>query len=233
MPYTRPHLGSHHHVPKSLYHILFTTSHLEHDPNGQLEKVRVCGTYTSLPKAKAAAHKCLFDAGYEQEWFTTFDAYQHDSTTAWPHGDGVMVYAVAPGGEIFKTSVVTTANVMGFKGNEDGKVDATLYHVLQTTIYYDSDSSGEKRETNIEGSFLTYKEARAFASKVLLSHADGLTPRSWAVYEEAGKDDADWEYGENVVVRAVGDNGENIMVSVVMAQEMESVRLMQAAMRIR
>jgi len=221
----------------NLYHVVFTTSHLQkHDPYGQGEKVRICGTYTSLPKAKAAAHSCLFDAGYEQEWFTTFEANTHDhpsSSAPWPHGDGVMVYAVAPDGEIFTTRVLTSPNTQGFKGDEYGKVDGgdPLYHVVQTTIYYDIDDTGEKRDTNIEGTFRTYAQARKFASTVLIHPEDGLTKESWSSYEELGAKDTDWDYGEEVVVHAVGENGENVAISVVKGQEMESVRLAEAARR--
>jgi len=214
------------------YHVILTSSRFKRDPTSEVQRVRVCGTYTSIKAAKAAAHQALFDAGYEQEWFTVFDSRTHE-TTNWKHGEGVIVYAEAPEGEIFTISISTTVDTLGVKGNEEGKIEIDLYHILQTTIFYDKDASGGLRETNIEGTFKTYDEARAAASTVLVNEEDGVTKESWAEYDELPVGEKDWEYGENVVVHAVGSNGENILLSVVKELELESVRILEAAMRIR
>ena len=50
--------------PDKLYHIILTTSHLSKDPNSQVEKLRVVGSYTSVAAAQAAAHRVLVEAGY-------------------------------------------------------------------------------------------------------------------------------------------------------------------------
>ena len=215
-----------------LYHVVFTSSHFKHDPTAEVQKVRVCGTYTSIKAAKAAAHQTLFHAGYEREWFKILDV-RTSETTDWKHGDGVVVYAEAPEGEIFIVSVNTTKDSLGVKSNEEGKIDIDLYHVLQTTIFYNKDASGALRETNIEGTFKTYNEARVAAKSILLNEEDGLTKESWAEYDELPLEENTWEWGDNVVVHAVGLNGENVILTVVKEQEMESVRIMKAAMRIR
>src|SRR5271169_5882783 len=75
-------------TPESLYHVMITQSHLNKDVNSVIEKVRVCGTYTSLPAAKAAAHRCLFDAGYEQEWFSEFDANPNGASASRRRANG-------------------------------------------------------------------------------------------------------------------------------------------------
>jgi hypothetical protein len=217
---------------EDLYHVVFTSSHFKRDPTAEFQKVRVCGTYTSVKAAKVAAHQTLFDAGYEQEWFKIFDVHTAE-TTDWKHGDGVVVYAVAPEGEIFTVSIATTKDRLGVKSNEQGKINIDLYHVLQTTIFYDKDASGALRETNIEGTFKTYDEAREAAKSVLINEEDGLTKESWAEYDELPEGDKTWEWGDNVFVHAVGSNGENVILSVVKEQEMESVRIMEAAMKIR
>lgn len=216
---------------RDIYHVIFTISNLRQDPTSELQKVRVCGTYSSIKAAQAAAHQALFDAGYEQEWFKVFDSKTH-GTTNWTHGPGVLVYAVAPEGEIFTVSVYTTTDTLGFDVNADGKVDVDLYHVLQTTIFYDKDASGANRETNIEGTYKSYTEALSAARTVLLNKEDGLTKESWAEYDEIPVGEKDWEYGENAVVHAVGANGENVIVSVVKEDEMESVRIVEAARRL-
>ncbi|TKA69968.1 hypothetical protein B0A49_10865 [Cryomyces minteri] len=217
---------------ENLYHVVFKVSNLKHDPTAEIEKVRVCGTYTSLPLAKAAAHRCLFDAAYEQEFFETFDT-QHGADIEWTHGDGIIVYAVAPDGEIFTVSLATTPNTYSYKSDADGKVNLDLYHVICTTVFYDRDASGSLRQTDVLGSYQSYDKARAAARTVLLSEEDGQTKNDWAQYDEIPADAKDWDYGEDVIVHAVGIGGENVLLSVVKGQEMESVRLMEAAMRIR
>jgi len=221
---------------ENLYHIIFTSSHLAKlaDVNDLVEKVRVCGTYTALIAAKNAAHRVLFDAGYEKEWFTEYDTKEADFLA---HGikrsAGLAVLAKASDGTIFRVSIATTPNVQAFEDDEDHKIHKPLYHVVQTNVLYNEDDSGEARETNIEGSFLAYEQARKFAGEVLLDSECGVKKESFAEYCEAGPDETDCGYGENVVVHAVGQNGENILVSVLRGQEMESVRLAEAAMRIR
>lgn len=221
---------------ENLYHVIYTTSHLSplEDVNDQVEKVRIGGTYTNLGAAKAAAHRTLFEAGYEKEWFVEYDTKQDEFVA---HGikrrSGLAVYAKAKDGTIFRVGIATTPNVHAFRDDEDHKIHRPLYHVVQTSVMYSEDDSGESRETNVEGSFLKYEDAKKFAGVVLLNEENGLTKASFAQYEEAGPDETDCGYGENVLVHAVGQNGENILVSVVRGQELESVRLAEASLRIR
>lgn len=215
-----------------IYHVILTSSQFKRDPNSEIQKVRVCGTYTSIKSAKAAAHQTLFDAGYEQEWFKVFDARTHD-TTSWTHGDGVIVCAEAPDGETFTVSICTAKDTLGVASNDLDKIDIELYHILQTTIFYDKDASGGMRETNIQGTFKTYAEARAAATRLLVSEEEGLTRESWDEYDELPVGERDGEYGENVVVHAIGSNGENVVLSIVKEQELEALRVLEAAMRLR
>jgi len=221
---------------ENLYHVIYTTSHLSQleDVNDQVEKVRIGGTYTNLGAAKAAAHKTLFEAGYQKEWFVEYDTQQEQFVA---HGikrrSGLAVYAKAKDGTVFRVGIATTPNVHAFRDDEDHKIHRPLYHVVQTSVLYSEDDSGESRETNVEGSFLKYEDARKFASQVLLNPENGLTKASFAQYEEAREEETDCGYGENVLVHAVGQNGENVLVSVLRGQELESVRLAEASLRIR
>jgi len=217
--------------PDNLYHVIITQSHLNKDVNSNIEKIRVCGTYTSLPAAKAVAHRCLFDAGYEREWFTEYDA--RDEQLPAKHRAGLVVYAVSPDKTTFSVTIATSPNLWDYEANKDGKVMLDLYHVAQTTVDFDQEEDGEERETIIEGSFKSYAEAWKYAKEVLLSESDGVTKSSFADYDEAAVGERDCGYGENVIVHAVGENGVNFLVSVVKGQEMEAVRLAEAAMRIR
>lgn len=221
---------------ENLYHVIYTTSHLSklEDVNDQVEKVRVAGTYTNLGAAKAAAHRTLFEAGYEKEWFAEYDTQQEQFVA---HGikrrAGLAVYATAKDGTVFRVGIATTPNVHAFRDDEDHKIHRPLYHVVQTNVLYSEDDTGESRETNVEGSFLKYEDARKFAGQVLLNEENGVTRASFAQYEEAGPEETDCGFGENVLVHAVGQNGENILVSVLRGQELESVRLAEASLRIR
>jgi hypothetical protein len=220
--------------PENLYHIVLTTSNIPKDPNSEIEKIRIPGTYHSLETAKAAVHSCLFEAGYEREWFSQYvvdpAALQSYSTH---ERIGLIVLAVAPDGTTFRVCIGTTPNDGHLTtNNEDGRIDADLYYVVQTNVEYADGVEGQRRDINIEGSFTTYDEAQAFAHTVLLSEEDGITKKSFAQYDEAGDNERDCGFGENVVIHAVGINGENYLISVIKGQEMESVRLAEATVRI-
>lgn len=220
--------------PESLYHVIFTISHLQRDPTSEIEKVRIPGTYVSLAQAKAAAHSCLFDAGYEKEWFSTYETQpERLESLAGTQGTGLAVFAVATDGTIFRVRVATTPNVPQLTTDlDDGRIRLDLYHVVQSTHKYDS-KGDVARDMNIQGTFETYTQARNFATGVLLSEQDGLTKESYVDYNEAGPNDRDCGYGENVIVYAAGSGGQNYLVSVIKSQGLESVRLAEASMRIK
>lgn len=87
------------------------------DVNGQVEKVRVCGTYTALDAAKNAAHRVLFEAGYEKEWFTEYDTKQDDFIA---HGIkqrlGLVVLDKASDGTIFPSQHSNHAKRTSIRG---------------------------------------------------------------------------------------------------------------------
>lgn len=216
---------------ENLYHVVLTASHMQTNPNGELEKIRVLGTYVSLAAAKIAAHSCLFDAGYEKEWLTKYETRQEDFESENIHPrTGLAVLAIAPDGTTFRVRILTTANLGHLTTDyDDGRIASDLYYVIQATFDYDH---RDDRSINVEGVFKTYKEARMFAGRTLLSEEDGITKESFAEYDEAKENGRDCGFGENVVVHAVSVNGENYLVSVLKSQAMESVRLAEAAMRI-
>ena len=219
--------------PEQLYHIILTVSHLAKDPNSQLEKLRVVGTYVSLPVAKAAAYRVLFEAGYESEMFTEYETDSHSgSVSSKRMVSGVLVHAETQDGTAFEVSILGTPNDLKMMTlSEDGRVLHSLYHVMQTDISYEDYASN--REHKLKGSFHNYEDASKRAMQVLLDGKDGLTKESYAQYDEAAPGEKDCGYGENVLVHAVGNDGENILISVVLGQVLESARLAEAAMRIR
>jgi hypothetical protein len=218
--------------PDSVYHVMLMNSQLK-GSSGQAAKVRILGTYTSVAKAKDAAHRCLFERGYEREWFSTFETNPEvlEGLTA-SQGSGLAVYAVATDGTVFRVRISTSPNNLRLTtDNEDGRIPLTLYYVVQINIPYSSDERKPAFDTHIEGTFNTYAEGRKLASSLLLSEEDGLSASSYQEYCEASPTERDCGYGENVIVHAIGEGGENYLVSIIMCQELESVRLAEASFR--
>ncbi|KAL5358977.1 hypothetical protein BJX96DRAFT_147589 [Aspergillus floccosus] len=223
-------------MPENLYHVILTTSHISKDPNNVIEKVRIPGTYVSLLAAKAAAHTCLYDAGYERDFFAEYETKREVfEAESLPERQGLAVYAVAQDGTQFRVRIDTTPNERQLQSDcDDGRVSAPLYYVIETIVEYGSGpaATSEVRDLNVQGTFKTYREARQYAETVLLSKEDKVDKDSYAAYDEAAADATDCGYGENVVVHATGQYGENYLISVIQTQELKGVALAEAAMRI-
>jgi hypothetical protein len=216
----------------SLYHVVLTTSHLKKDVNVTVQGVRVCGTFDALQHAKAFAHRCLFEAGYEQEWFTMFKT-QHDLRLV-DHKEDKIVEATGPAGELFTVNISTIPNSFGLKSSSDSKrITTPLFHVVQTIVKYGEDESGQTRDTTIQGSYTSYERAREIAHSLLLWFEDGINKDTYLQYEEAAPGELDCGYGENVVVHAVGENGSNYLVSILKSDELEAERVREAATAMR
>lgn len=215
--------------------MLLLISHFAHDPNSLVEKVRVIGSYDNLKHANAAAHRCLFEAGFRREWFEQYETspeFFEKNNVA--QREGLAVLAVEPTGTTYRARVLPSPNSGKFTTTlEDGRIPDQLYHVLKTKVEYEVEESGEVRDTSVEGTYATYDEARGFAAKVLLSPEKNITKETFAQWDEAGPGERDCGYGENVIVHATGNDGENFLVSIVQGRELESVRLAEASMRIR
>lgn len=198
-----------------LYHVKCEVIDYHRDPSGLTRIHSIFGTYTSLPNAKAAALTSLKDAGYEPDEFTIYA--EKTDPERWPYGEDVLVYAKAPNENEFHVSVDVTPNSLPgqLDVNENGEVQGDLYYVLQTQIDYYDDRIGGKQESIIEGVYRSRTEAEKAAYVVLLDEAEGVTKESYDKYETADEDrDGDWPYGEDVLVHAVGEHGENFTVEV-------------------
>ncbi|KAI9369703.1 hypothetical protein BJX61DRAFT_133938 [Aspergillus egyptiacus] len=229
--------------PPNLYHILLTTSHIQKNPNNVIEKLRIPGTYTSLASASAAAHSALYDAGYERDFFTHYETKadllaKDDAGSANPNlaeQRGLVVYATANDGTRFRVRIDTTPNEKRLTSElADGRVPVPLYYVVQADVEYTGggDEGSLVREMSVQGVFERYEQARAFAGWVLLSEEDGVTKESFAEYTEAAQGETDCGYGDNVIVHAATDYGTNYLVSVIKTQELQAVKVAEAAMRI-
>lgn len=215
-----------------LYHVVLTTSHFKKDVHVKVQGVRICGTFDHLQAAKNFAHRCLFDIGYEQEWFTTFKT-QHDLHLI-DHSQDRIVEATGPAGELFTVEVSTIPNSFGLKSTTDSKrITTPLFHVVQTIVNYGADESGETRATTIQGSYTSYERAREVAHDLLLWFEDGIDKDTYLQYEEAAPGELDCGYGENVIVHAVGQNGKNYLISILKSDVLEAERVSEAAAAMR
>jgi hypothetical protein len=172
---------------------------------------------------KAAAKHTLLDEGYSRDNFTQYDVNDGGvgsmTTTTlqspWPHGDGVMVYAVGASGERFWVELETVPNPLGATATNapDCRVREKLFHVLQTDVDYNADRSGDARATHVEGSFRAREQARECALTALLDGGD-VQKSDFAEYNVYG-DGVESLFGPDVLVHAVNENGQNFLVSVV------------------
>jgi len=196
---------------ENLYHVKRTIIDFYRDPSGATQITDILGTYTALQAAKAAAQSCLGLEGYKT---SDFDVYKVKTNASedWSYGDGVLVYAKTPAGQEFRVSLDTKPNETKLKGNAEGKVEEHLHYVLQTRIDYDTDRSGARQTTEVEGTYLLRQDAYNAAHTVLLT--EDTTKDSFDEYDEKESYKEDWPYGENVFVHAVGPNGENFIVAV-------------------
>ncbi|KAK6843991.1 hypothetical protein PG987_004851 [Apiospora arundinis] len=94
---------------------------------------------------------------------------------------------------------------------------------------------GECKHDLICGTFPSYESAKSQAHKVLLNGgepSDGDDGKSAFVhYEEVEIGDMDCPKSENIVVRAIGKDGTNYLVSLAKGYAMEGVRWVEAARR--
>lgn len=126
------------------------------DPSGASRYVEAFNAYASLPVAKQHARTCLKTLGYDPIEFIEYEE-QNDIET-WRHGDGVLAYAKASAGPVFRVRIDTTPNIKGIKSRKDGAVDDKLSYVLQTIIQYIVDRVGAKATTVVERVFATTKD---------------------------------------------------------------------------
>ncbi|KAM6508105.1 hypothetical protein FALCPG4_017993 [Fusarium falciforme] len=125
-------------LPELLYHTVLTVIDYYQEPSGPTSSVYVLGTHSTIEAAKAFATSALQGLSYEPEGFAE---YAVCSSKPWEHGDGVLVFARAPAGQVFLVRIDTTLNNESLLANPDGTIVLpqgcdTLHYVLQTTIDY-------------------------------------------------------------------------------------------------
>lgn len=210
-------------APDTLFHTLLTVIDYHADPSGGTRSTWVLGTHTTLSAAKSFAKTALSSLGYDR---TDFSAYEEAPTGGtptpevtsvankeWTHGDGYVVWARAPAGQVFEINIEAKPNNENLPSGEAGIPVLPLgtdhlHYVLQTKIDYAADRTGAAQEASVEGAYAKRDDAMIAAKGLLLKpEFDEYDER-----EEGGR--GEWEFGEDTVVHAVRGDGENFDVSV-------------------
>ncbi|KAM6513445.1 hypothetical protein FALCPG4_015864 [Fusarium falciforme] len=177
-------------VPELLYHTVLTVIDYYQEPSGPTSSVYVLGTHSTLEAAKAFATSAIQGLNYEPEEFTE---YAVRSSKPWEHGDGVLVFARAPAGQVFLVRIDTTLNDESLLASPDGTVaipqgSDRLHYVLQTTIDYNLDRTCSVPSTKIQRTYVHRAHAWAARSsslsatcvRVRRSPTSGRLARAWS-----------------------------------------------------
>ncbi|KAK4107075.1 hypothetical protein N656DRAFT_785688 [Canariomyces notabilis] len=206
-----------HPIPDQLYHTTLTVVDYHLDTSGSTRDFYVLGTHTTVSAAKAFALGALKSLGYQPDDFADYTTRLDTPPESWTHGDGVMVYAKGAAGQELLVGLDTKPNTESLPAGPDDTPllpeDADqLYYVLQNRTDYNQDKSGAYQTAEIEGCYAHREDAIAAAKGVL-----GMDREEFAQYDE--REDVDdetdgWPFGDEVLVHAVAQTGENYTVAV-------------------
>ncbi|KAK3348790.1 hypothetical protein B0T25DRAFT_546520 [Lasiosphaeria hispida] len=202
-------------VPDLLFHTVLTVIDFHADTSGSTRAVYILGTHATLKSAKDFSLTSLEGLSYAPDDFEEYQARTTIPADEWTHGDGVMVYAHAPAGQEFFVSIDTTPNNEELPADANGKLVLPkgfnhLHYVLQTKTDYNQDKSGAYQSAEIEGCFVRRADALAAARSVL----GGRQEYSQLDERDDVNEKGQWPFGDDVVVHAVAETGENYSVSV-------------------
>lgn len=209
-------------VPDLLYHTTLTVIDYHTDTSGSTRTVYPLGTHTTVKAAKAFAAGALESLNYSADDFTSYAVRPQgkrnddDDGDDWPYGDGVIAYTKAPAGQEFLISLDTKPNTENLLSSPDNTPELPsgadhLHYVLQTRIDYNQDKSGAFQSTEIEGVYIDRMDAVRAAKEAL-----GEEKTEFAQYDERDSEEmsGEWPFGEDVLVHAVAQTGENYTIAV-------------------
>ena len=203
-------------VPELLFHTILTAVDFHSDTSGSTREVHVLGTHTTLSAAKAFAFTSLLHLGYQPDDFTEYATRVETPPESWKHGDGVMVYAKAPRRHEFLVGIDTKPNTESLPAGPNDTLALPdghdhLHYVLQNRTDYKQNKSGADQATEIQGCYVHRCDALAAAKAALKQDRE-----EFAQYDERGDSDVEgeWPFGDEVVVHAVAQTGENYTVAV-------------------
>jgi len=204
-------------IPELLYHTYLRVNSGEPGSPKAIPDVYVLATYGTLNAAKQFALGAISTLGYARDDFDTYEE-RPKNAEQWQHGDGVLVYAKAPAGHEFIVGLDTKPNTGDLRATTEGSLmlpDGAdhLHYILQTMVDYNTD---RKANTEIEGAYTRRNDAIEAAKRCLLD--EDQTEADFEQFDTREslnlKTEADWPFGENVLVHAIKPTGENYFVSV-------------------
>lgn len=214
-------------IPEQVYHTTLTVVDFHRDTSGSTRDTHVLGTHTSLPAAKTFALSALETLGYKPgdfDEYTTRADYTGEAAENWPHHDHVMVYARGPtAGHELLVGLDTKPNTESLPTVGDEHEDPSkkhtlrlpeghdrLHYVLQNRTDYTQDKHAPYQTAEIQGCYARREDALAAARRALQEDRD-----EYAQYDERGENQEEgWPFGEEVIVHAVAQTGENYTVAV-------------------
>ena len=204
-------------IPELLFHTVLIVVDYHTDTSGSTRSVYILGTHTSLTAAKDFSQKALHTLNYEPEDFAEYAARStFPKDQEWRYGDGIMVYAKAPAGQEFHVGIDTKPNTESLPSGPNNKPllprdNTHLHYVMQNKTDYNQDKSGAYQSTEIEGCYVHRGDAITAAKNLLAGDR-----AEFAQYDERDSvgEEGQWPFGEDVVVHAVAETGENYTVAV-------------------
>ncbi|KAK4151721.1 hypothetical protein C8A00DRAFT_35621 [Chaetomidium leptoderma] len=205
-------------IPEQLFHTTLTVVDYHSDTSGSTRDVYVLGTHTTLPAAKAFSLMALELLGYQPDDFTHYATRVDTAPEEWKHGNGAMVYAKTPKGHEFLVGIDTKPNTESLPAGPNDTLllpphggGDHLHYVLQNRTDYNQDKSGAFQTTEIQGCYARREHALAAAKATLQEDRD-----EYAQYDERdeAESEGEWPFGDEVVVHAVAQTGENFTVAV-------------------
>lgn len=200
-------------IPELLYHVRLTIVGDHADERSTTRSVVPLGTFGSLEAAKANAKVALKNLNFQRGDFEEYST-RLASDESWSHGNGVLIFARAPAGQVFEIGIDMNSNPERLPLGADSGVilpegSTVLHYLMQTTNDYNVDRSRSQQRTDIAGVYVHRGDAWAAARK-------SLDREQFVEYDIRDTEDmvAQWPYGEDTAVHAVSDNGHNYTVSV-------------------
>ncbi|KAK4245978.1 hypothetical protein C7999DRAFT_33608 [Corynascus novoguineensis] len=204
-------------IPRQLFHTTLTVIDFHHKTSCTTKDVYVLGTHTTLPAAESFALGALELLGYQAGDFDEYATRVDTPVEKWKHGHDVLVCARgAPEGREFLIGVVAKPNTESLPEGEGHTLKLPeggehLYYVLKSTIDFNQDKSDSFQTSEILGCYERREDALVAAKKAL-QRSRG----EYAQYDERDEDGQDgaWPFGDEVVVHAVTQTGQDRTVAV-------------------
>ncbi|CAG9988122.1 unnamed protein product [Clonostachys byssicola] len=205
-------------IPEFLYHTCLTINEHHIQTLADIPRLYVLGSHGTLESAKQFALEALATLGYKEEDFAIYQTRPHDAEE-WDHGNGTIVYAKAPAGQEFLVRIDTKLNIEDLPASvSDGSLYLPrgtdhLHFIVQTQIKYNADRAVS---SEIQGAYLKRNDAIEAATWCLLGESTDLKS-DYAQFEikKNLEPKADWPFGEDVLIHAVTQTGENYLISLV------------------